>query len=141
MKKMLCVLALTLPLCGTLVTTPITPAHADRRGEDRTRIRLTGAPINNIRPQGNAEYRVRPSENRRKLKIEATSVALPDGTVLTFKVNGVVLGTRTLNLGRAELELDTNDGRTPPAIVQNDMVQVTTLDATGTEFVVVSGKF
>lgn len=135
MKKMLCVLALTLPMCGTLVTTPLSPAHADRRGEDRTKIRLTGPAINGIRPQGNAEYRV--ETRRRRFKVEATNVNLPDGTVLTFKLNDVTLGTRTLNLGRAELELNTQDGANPPAIVVADVVTVLTAD--GVE--VVRGKF
>ena len=135
MNKMLCVLALTLPMCGPLVTAPITAAHADRRDEARTKIRLTGPAINGIRPQGNAEYRV--EARRRRFKVEATNVNLPDGTVLTFKLNGVVLGTRTLNLGRAELELNTEDGANPPVIVAND--EVTVVNANGV--LIVRGKF
>lgn len=141
MKKMLCALALTLPLCGTLVTAPITAAHADRRDETRTKIRLTGPAINGIRPQGNAEYRVRDDRGRSRFKVEATQVNLPDGTVLTFKRNGVALGTRTLNLGRAELELNSQDGATVPVIVANDLVQVFTTNTEGAEVLVVSGKF
>lgn len=135
MKKMLCVLALTLPLCGTLVTAPITAAHADRRGENRTTIRLTGPAINGVRPQGNAEYRVR--SDRRRFKAEASNVNLPDGTVLTVKVNDTVVGTLRLLAGRGELELNTQDGANPPSIVVNDMVSIVTAEGV----VVVRGKF
>jgi len=128
MKKVLslalCGLMLT-GVAGSLVTT--TPAFADRGSgrtneEIRWRISLTGPVLNGRIPNGNSDWRVRSA--RKELKIEASNVNLPDGTIVTFTHNGNVIGTQTLALGRAELELRSQDGFTPPTVNRGDTVAV-----------------
>jgi hypothetical protein len=103
----------------------------------RREIRLSGDDIDGIVPKGEAEFRV----NRKggtKFKAEAEHVNLPAGTVLTVKVNDVVVGTLTLNrLREGELELNTNDGDTVPAVTAGTTVVITTSDGS----TVVSGQF
>ena len=57
-------------------------------------------------------------------EIEASNVNLPDGTIVTFTHNGNIIGTQALALGRAELELRSQDGFTPPTVNRGDTVAV-----------------
>ncbi len=104
-------------------------------GGVRREINLSGDDINGVTPKGEAEFRVRGQQT--KFKVEVEHVNLPDGTVLTVKVNDNPVGTLTLNLGTGELQLNSNDGDTVPAIQTGDQVTVT--DSSGT--VLLSGQF
>lgn len=104
-------------------------------GGVRREINLSGDDINGVTPKGEAEFRVRGQQT--KFKVEVEHVSLPDGTVLTVKVNDNTVGTLTLNLGTGELELNSNDGDTVPAVQTGDQVTVT--DSSGT--VLLSGQF
>lgn len=104
-------------------------------GGVRREINLSGDDINGVTPKGKAEFRVRGQQT--KFKVEVERVSLPDGTVLTVKVNDNTVGTLTLNLRTGELELNSNDGDTVPAVQTGDRVTVT--DSSGT--VLLSGQF
>ena len=98
--------------------------------EIRLKTNLTGPAIAGVTPKGEAEFRAIPSRNRSSLKVEAEHVNLPSGTVLTVVLqSGVVstnIGTMTLNsFGEAELDLDSQDGDTVPAVQKGDKVSVT----------------
>lgn len=97
--------------------------------------RLTGPAIDGLTPKGLARFRSRGA--RMDFKVQVERVKLADGTVLTVKLNGAVVGTLTLNLRRGALELNTQDGHTVPAVQAGDAVTVT--DADGN--VLLSGTF
>jgi hypothetical protein len=96
--------------------------------ETRLRTRLAGAAIQGKTPEGNADFRS-DRRGRMHLNVEVEEVNLPAGTVLRVSVShaGVptAVGTITLSaLGFGELELNSEDGDTVPAIVAGDMVVV-----------------
>jgi hypothetical protein len=130
MKKALalipCCLILFTGVMGNLNGKP-TEALAQRGGrgnddETRWRIRLRGPVFNGRSPQGNAEWRVR--GNRTGLKVEASNIALADGSLLTVKLNGAAIGAIRLTLGRGELEFRSQDGTRPPTVQRGDVVTV-----------------
>ena len=95
----------------------------------RLKTRLAGAAIDGITPEGEAEFRSNPSRGRSSLKVEAEHVNLPAGTVLTVALqHGTVstaIGQITLNaFGSGELELDSQDGDTVPAVQKGDTVSI-----------------
>ncbi|MGI8897890.1 MAG: hypothetical protein ACR2IB_05795 [Pyrinomonadaceae bacterium] len=91
---------------------------------------LTGAPINGIRPEGEAEFEIEPSGNR-ELKVRVEDVNLPGGTLLNVLVDGTQVGTITLlgGLQRSELVLRTERGQTVPQI--NSRTRVVVADQSG----------
>ena len=106
-----------------------TPAAADNNSETRLRTNLAGAAIGGKTPGGNAEFRSEPAKGRTRLKVEVQDVNLPAGTMLSVSIShgGVVTaaGIITLNaFGFGELELDSQDGDTVPAVVAGDLVIV-----------------
>jgi len=114
--------------CGS-----ISPCRADdgnqNNNEVRLRTRLSGAPINGKTPEGQADFRMDSSRNRSRLNVEVENVNLAAGTVLKVVVTlaGVptTVGSITLNaFGAGELELNSQDGDTVPAIVAGDMIAV-----------------
>jgi hypothetical protein len=123
-----------LPLtCIGLVS--LTPTAVQAQAEVRTKIRLTGAAINRIVPEGSAEIRTRGV--RRSFQAEANRVNLADGTVLSVRVNGQSVGTMILTAGRGALELTTERKQTVPAIQKGDVVTLTTAQGT----TILSGAF
>ncbi|MCS6863323.1 MAG: hypothetical protein NZT92_23700 [Abditibacteriales bacterium] len=104
-------------------------------GGVRRKINLSGEAIGGVTPKGKAEFRARGRQT--KFKVEVERFNLPNGTVLTVRVNGTPVGTLTLNMRTGELELNSNDGDTVPAIRRRDQVTVT--DARGA--VLLSGHF
>jgi hypothetical protein len=103
------------------------PARADHGGqngptETRVRIILTGAAIRGITTQGHADFRT--AGTQRQLNVEVEKVNLADGTVLAVKVNGAPVGMLALKMGRAEVELNTNDGAAVPVIHKGDTVTI-----------------
>jgi hypothetical protein len=63
-----------------------------------------------------------------RLQVEVEHVNLPTGTVLVVSVSHAgaftSVGQITLRSGENELELETRDGNTVPAVVTGDMVVV-----------------
>ena len=86
---------------------------------------LTGAPINGIRPKGEAEFEIELSGNR-EFKVRVEDVNLPAGTLLKVLVDGTQVGTITLLGGaqRSELVLKTERGQTVPQISSRTRVVV-----------------
>ena len=130
-----------LPLLGLTLIAPTVsvlnaaPAHA--QAKTSVKIRLTGARIGALRPEGSSEYRVDAARNRRSFRVEANKVSLPDGTVLTVSVNGVPVGAITLLLGAGRLDFATERGDSVPTMAAGAVVTVTT-SAGAT---VLSGRF
>lgn len=87
---------------------------------------LTGAPINGIRPKGEAEFEIELSGNR-EFKVRVEDVNLPAGTLLNVIVDGTQVGTINLlgGLQRSELVLKTERGQTVPQINSRTRVVVT----------------
>lgn len=123
-----------LPLtCTGLVS--LTPTAVQAQTEVRFKIRLTGATINRILPEGSAEIRIRGT--RRSFHAEANRVSLADGTVLSVRVNGQAVGSLTLTAGKGSLELDTERKQSVPAIQKGDVVTLTTANGA----TILSGAF
>ena len=101
-------------------------ARADHGNNDKSRLktRLAGAAIAGKTPEGSAEFRSESIKGRTEFKVEVEHVNLPDGTTLDVSVNGTVVGHITLKFGGGELELNSQDGDTVPAVVKGDMVTV-----------------
>jgi hypothetical protein len=101
----------------------------NNNAEVRLRTQLAGGAIAGKRPEGNADFRMEPAKNRTRLNVEVENVSLAQGTILTVSImHGAVstnAGTITLNaFGGGELELNSQDGDTVPAIVAGDVVTV-----------------
>lgn len=126
------------PLCAMayLGVVEVRPSLARAQvGEIRMKIRLTGAAVGGLVPEGNSEFRSRGS--RTSFKVEANRVNLADGSVLTASVNGRAVGTFVLSLGRGKLDLDTERRNSVPVIQKGDVVTV----ATSAGGVILSGRF
>jgi hypothetical protein len=93
----------------------------------RLRTTLAGAAIQGIKPEGNGDFR-NDGQGRTRLKVEVENVNLPAGTVLSVAVvhAGVstMVGSITLGGVDNELELDSQNGATVPAVASGDMVTV-----------------
>src|SRR5262249_6663403 len=105
---------------------------------------LAGPAINRVTPKGVSESRVRGDRSQFKAQVE--DVNLPNGTVLTVRVDGTAVGTLTLVGRRGGLELSSQDGDAVPTIRAGSPPPtfgaawvVSSPTASGT--VVVSGKF
>lgn len=81
------------------------------------------SPTGSVNPHGAAEYQLYADGNR-ELEIEIEDVNLPNGTVMSFFVDGNAVGTMALNLQKARLKLRTEDGQTVPVTVDGSTVQV-----------------
>lgn len=101
-------------------------AQADHGNNDKSRLRtrLAGAMIAGKTPEGNADFRSETNKGRTEFKVEVENVNLPDGTTLDVSVGIAVVGHITLKLGGGELELNSQDGDTVPAVVTGNMVTV-----------------
>jgi len=117
------------PVVALAATLTLSTALADgNKNETRLRAQLTGAAIGNITPSGNADFRS-DSRGRTRLNVEVEHVNLPQGTVLTVTLTHAgtttTVGTFTLSVtGFAELELNSQDGQTVPAVQSGDMIAV-----------------
>jgi hypothetical protein len=96
---------------------------------------LTGATVNGVVPEGEAELE-RESEGTH-LKVSVNHLNLADGTVLNVLVDSVKVGTITLGGQKGELRLRTDRGQPVPPIVNGTTVTVT--NATGATLL--SGAF
>jgi hypothetical protein len=102
----------------------------DNSGNNKTRLRtrLAGAAIQGKTPEGNADFRS-DSNNRMRLNVEVEHVNLPAGTSLDVSVqhgtSSQMVGHIMLSAtGEGELELNSQDGATVPAVQSGDMVMV-----------------
>ena len=86
---------------------------------------LTGAAINGIVPEGDAEYSI--EFNNREFRVRVEEVNLPAGTVLNVLVDGIKIGTLAVapSLDRSEMKLKTENGQTVPQINSRTRVVVT----------------
>jgi hypothetical protein len=86
---------------------------------------LTGAAINGLVPEGDAEYSI--EFNNREFRVRVEEVNLPAGTLLNVLVDGVKIGTLSVapSLDRSELKLKTEDGQVVPQINSRTRVVVT----------------
>ena|SRR5690348_1187064 len=136
-RAILGALAVTALMAGTLSADD---GKNNNNTEVRLRTALAGGAIAGKTPTGNADFRSESSKNRTRLNVEVENVNLPDGTMLTVSVThmGVttMVGSITLRSGFGELELDSQDGDTVPAIAKGDMIAVSQ-GATG----ILSGTF
>ena len=73
-------------------------------------------------PKGRAEYRERAT---RQLNVQVENVNLPDGTVLNVSAANAQVGQITLILRRGELQLNSGDGDSFPAIAPGTSIVVT----------------
>ena len=98
---------------------------------------LTGAAINGIVPEGDAEYSI--EFNNREFRVRVEEVNLPAGTLLNVLVDGVKIGTLSVapSLDRSELKLKTEDGQAVPQI--NSRTRVVVTDQSGAT--IVAGSF
>jgi hypothetical protein len=99
----------------------------NQNAQVRLRTTLAGAAIQGIKPEGNADFR-NDGQGRTRLNVEVENVNLAAGTVLSVAVvhAGVstMVGSITLGSGENELELDSQNGATVPAVASGDMVTV-----------------
>ncbi len=115
--------ALTL---GALIASAV---WADSKSSEvRLRTDLAGGAISGRTPSGHADFRSESDRNRSRLNVEVEDVNLADGTVLDVMVShggaSAKVGVIHLQAGRGELELNTQDGDTVPAIAKGDAVTV-----------------
>jgi hypothetical protein len=113
-----------------------TVVQADDLSDTRIRASLSGPAINGVTPSGFAEHRT-DDDNRRRLEVQASSVNLPQGTVLNVVLNNAVVGQMTVNqFNGAFLSIDTNNGQNVPPASNGNPIAVMNGNTT-----VVSGVF
>lgn len=113
-----------------------TIVQADDLSDIRIQASLSGPAINGVTPGGFAEHRT-DDGGRRRLEVQASSVNLPQGTILTVVLNNAVVGQMTVNqFSGASLSLDTNNGQNVPPASNGNPIAVMSGNTT-----VVSGFF
>lgn len=111
---------------GTPTPTPSatpTPSPTPAGVNAEIEIKLAGASINGVTPDGDANLE-RESEGTH-LRVRVDRVNLVDGTVLNVLVDSVKIGTITLSRQRGEILLRTDRGQPVPPIVNGTTVTVT----------------
>ena len=110
--------------------------HGDQNNNNEVRLktRLAGAAIQGKTPEGSAEFRS-DQRGRTKFMVEVENINLPAGTVLDVAVqhNGASQTVGQIKLsaaGSGELELESQDGDTVPAVQAGDMVTVSNAGTT-----------
>ena len=88
-----------------------------------TRTAVLVSPSGTVNPHGDATYEIYQS-GQRELEIEAEDVNAPNGTTLSFFINGNMIGQQGLLDQRAKLRLRTQDGQTVPIINGGELVEV-----------------
>jgi hypothetical protein len=110
-------------MCLALLTCLFALASSSFAADANIEIRLVGANINGVAPEGEAEVE-RESEGTH-FKVSVNHVNLPDGTTLNLLVDGVKIGTITLDQQRGEIRLRADRGQPVPPIVNGTTVAVT----------------
>ena len=97
---------------------------ADMLSDTRIGATLAGPAIGGVTPTGFAEYRI-DDDGRRKLEVQANSLNLAAGTVISVAVNGTVAGQTSVNtFSSAYFQVETNNGQTVPVISVGTPIQV-----------------
>lgn len=97
---------------------------ADELSDTRIQASLSGGAINGVTPAGFSEWRLDDS-GRRRLDVQASSVNLPAGTVLTIVINNGVVGQMSVNsFSGASFSIDSNNGQTVPTVNFGNAIQV-----------------
>ena len=127
-RRRAALIALTL---GALIASTV---WADSKGTElRLRTSLAGGAIGGRVPSGHADFRSESDRNRSRLNVEVEDVNLADGTVLAVMVShggaSAKVGEIHLKGGIGELELNSQDGETVPAVMKSDMVTVSNASA------------
>lgn len=94
-------------------------------GETRMRTSLAGGAIAGLTPSGHADYRA--SEGRARLNVEVEDVNLAAGAKVSVTVDGQEIGSITIGAAPVrggELELNTQDGQSVPALKTGAVVVV-----------------
>ena len=81
------------------------------------------SPTGSVNPHGDATYEVY-QNNQRELEIEAEDVNAPNGTIITFFVDGNNIGQAVLDQQKAKLKLKTELGQTVPTVNAGSTVAV-----------------
>ncbi len=119
----------TFAVCAVFGLVVSTGALSAKDGGTRFRAKLAGPAISGQTPSGEAEFESNASKGRSSLEVEVEHVNLPAATMLdVVLVHGGVsttVGQITLkSTGEGELELQSEDGATVPAVVKGDTVLV-----------------
>ncbi len=97
---------------------------ADELSDTRIQASLSGGAINGVTPAGFSEWRLDDS-GRRRLNVQASSVNLPTGTVLTIVINNAVVGQMSVNsFSGANYDVDTGNGQPVPTVNFGNPIQV-----------------
>ena len=96
---------------------------------------LTGPTLNGVLPNGYANYEV--ESGRAELEVRVRQVNLPIGTTLTVNINGLAVGSITLQSGgEGRLRLRSEDGQIVPIVAPGSTITVTNANV-----LVLSGVF
>jgi hypothetical protein len=104
--------------------------NSGNNNKTRLRTRLAGADIQGKTLEGNADFRSDSNNNRMRLNVEVEHVNLLAGTTLDVSIqhgtsSPMMVGHIMLSAnGEGELELNSQDGATVPAVQGGDMVIV-----------------
>jgi len=121
--KLMAVIAAMVVLAGSVGT-----AWAGEP-EVRLRTKLAGGAVGGLEPSGHADFRAR--SGRARLNVEVEDVNLAEGTALAVSVmvDGMKISVGTITVSAApvrggELELNTQDGQSVPAVKSGTTVIV-----------------
>lgn len=88
---------------------------------------LTGPAIGGIKPGGESEFAsiiASPSKKSIVLEVEMGSINLPDGTVLSIKINSTTVGQASLRAKGVFINLSTDRGAKLPEPKKGDVITV-----------------
>jgi hypothetical protein len=123
--------ALSLAILSMVSVVPASAKEGESgsQSQSRSRTPLAGPVLNSETPNGHADFRVDSGHNRTRLNVEVQDVNLAQGTKLTVVIDRS--GTRTTvgsiqldALHSGELELNSEDGDSVPAVQKGDIVIV-----------------
>lgn len=132
MRKSIWLIAM-MPL--VLSTLCAVPSSVIAQAKVQTTIRLTGANMGGVRPEGKSTYVSK--GNRSSFRAEVSRINLANGTILNVIVNRVRVGRITLSAGVGSLALNTELGQAVPTISAGTTVNITNTSGA----VIVSGSF
>jgi len=107
----------------------MTALIADGGTSTRLRARLTGQAIQGVMPEGNADFRN--DSGRMRLQVEVEHVNLPANTMLTVLLQSGANAPQQVgqiklsSTGFGELDLDSQNGASVPAVQNGDVASVT----------------
>ncbi len=131
-RRAFCATLWTLVLSTMSITAPVVSAK-DGGETTRSKTCLTGPSTSGPAPYGHAEIRTESDRNRSRLNVEVEDVNLAAGTMLDVMVDHagtrMKVGTIKLDAQKSgELELNSQDGDSVPAVQKGDIVIVMSAD-------------